>query len=105
MAAVAALKPYAGGFNVPMAPAPTDGPKEINQSAQSGQSGLLEGPGPLKREPTAVDVDAWPQQLASPMAWTGQDFKDPSTYTYHLSHDEVLEIDNALKHFQGWTPR
>ena len=35
------------------------------------------------------------------MAWTAQDFKDPSTYTHYLSQDEVLEVDNALKHFKG----
>ncbi|KAK3311860.1 hypothetical protein B0H66DRAFT_629668 [Apodospora peruviana] len=50
--------------------------------------------------PTEVDVGSWPTCLSSPMAWTGQELRNPSAYTYYLSQNDMLEIDNGLKHFQ-----
>lgn len=37
--------------------------------------------------------------LAGPLIWSGADFKDDHPYTLRLSHEDVLEIDNALAEF------
>lgn len=39
--------------------------------------------------------------LAGPLIWSGADFKDDHPYTLRLSHDDVLEIDNALAEFKS----
>lgn len=96
MAAVAAFQPYPNAFEARLTPAFTH--QEVSQGPFEAPAKESEHP---KREPLLVDVHAWPAHFDSPMAWTGQDFKNPSSYTYHLSQDELLEIDNALKHFQG----
>ncbi|KAH6975284.1 hypothetical protein BKA56DRAFT_633980 [Ilyonectria sp. MPI-CAGE-AT-0026] len=38
--------------------------------------------------------------LAGPLIWSGADFKDDHPYTLRLSHEDVLEIDNALAEFK-----
>lgn len=43
----------------------------------------------------------FPSVLASPLAWTGQQFARQSDYIYHLDVEEVREIEAALKHFKG----
>lgn len=100
MAAAVTLKPYVNGFE-PTFAVPTT-PTDVAEKATQvpGQS-LVEDAERMKREPPFVDVDAWPQHFESPMAWSGQDLGDSSTYTYYLSPDEVLEIDNGLKNFQS----
>lgn len=100
MAAAVTLKPYVNGFepSFTLPSSTTDVAKRVNRDPSQS---LVEEAERLKRKPPIVNVDAWPQHFDSPMAWTGQDFRDSSTYTYYLSPDEVLEIDSGLEHFQG----
>lgn len=39
--------------------------------------------------------------LAGPLIWSGADFKDDHPYTLRLSHEDLLEIDNALAEFNS----
>lgn len=96
MAATAAFQPYSNAFEARLTP--TNTPQKASHNPFEA---LVQEAERLKRQPPLPDVHSWPAHLDSPMAWTGQDLKEPSSYTYYLSQDELLEIDNALKHFQG----
>jgi hypothetical protein len=43
----------------------------------------------------------FPAVLASPLAWTGQQFEQQPDFIHHLDAEELREIDAALKHFKG----
>jgi hypothetical protein len=45
----------------------------------------------------------WPDHLDSPLAWKGQDLHNADTYTYHLTNNELEEIDRALVEVRGET--
>lgn len=45
--------------------------------------------------------NGFPAVLASPMAWTGQQFEQQPDFIHHLDAEELQEIDTALKHFKG----
>ncbi|KAL4962027.1 TauD/TfdA family dioxygenase [Aspergillus stella-maris] len=42
-----------------------------------------------------------PEQLHSPLVWSGKDFSDPSSWTYYLSTSDIEEVTHALRHFQS----
>ncbi|KAF5590671.1 hypothetical protein FPCIR_6334 [Fusarium pseudocircinatum] len=44
---------------------------------------------------------SFPQSIDLPGAWHGNQFSDESGYVYHLSIEEVKEIENALFHFKA----
>ena len=80
MAAAAALHPPSDGFKATFRPTPRFSQEERQDKRHLHV--LLEEAERLKCEPPLVDVDTWPRYLNSPLAWTGQDFEDPCTYTY-----------------------
>ena len=46
-------------------------------------------------------LEGFPQKLDSPLVWEGKDSKNESQWVYHLSSAELLEIDEAVHHFNG----
>ncbi|KAL4791061.1 hypothetical protein BDV19DRAFT_381829 [Aspergillus venezuelensis] len=50
--------------------------------------------------PTSLPDD-FPEQLHSTLVWSGKDFSDPSSWTYHLSTSDIEEITRALHHYQS----
>lgn len=50
------------------------------------------------------EQNAVPTKIVSPLVWDGKQFKDVNEYTYHLSIDEVCEIEDALGNFQSLFP-
>lgn len=46
----------------------------------------------------------FPQKVESPLVWEGKDFKDESEWVYELTHDQLKEIDDAVKHFRCECP-
>ncbi|KAF8177446.1 hypothetical protein BJ912DRAFT_1024215 [Pholiota molesta] len=45
--------------------------------------------------------EGFPQKLNSPLVWEGKDWTDPSQWEYELSAEQLKEIDDAVKHFNG----
>lgn len=45
----------------------------------------------------------FPQEIVSPMAWTGTDFEGPgyAKYTSRLDRLEIQELEQACRHFEG----
>ncbi|KAK8026329.1 hypothetical protein PG991_003385 [Apiospora marii] len=46
------------------------------------------------------DAELLPK-LVSPLAWSGADFATDDGYTYVLTNDEVLEVENGLRYFRS----
>lgn len=58
----------------------------------------------LAEDPALVKTPlpaGFPQKLDSPLVWEGKDWKDPETWEYTLSDEQLQEIDDAVKHFNG----
>lgn len=43
----------------------------------------------------------FPQQLRSKLVWDGNDLAESYDWNYHLTRDDLAEIDSALQHFKG----
>ncbi len=99
MAATAALQPPSNGSRLTFTTTPRY-PVEGRPDKRYLHA-LSNGDELHKVETPPVNADTWPRYLNSPMAWTAQDIKNPGTYTYYLSDEELHEIDNGLKHYQG----
>lgn len=65
--------------------------------------------GPIQAVDTNITADRFIKvsagTLAGPLIWSGADFKDDHLYTLRLSHEDVLEIDNALAEFKSQNPK
>ncbi|KAH7247062.1 hypothetical protein B0J15DRAFT_469120 [Fusarium solani] len=66
-------------------------------AVQSIQENILAG---LNSDLAGISVKVSSDALAGPLVWSGAEFQGDSTYTLHLSEDEVAEIDNALANFK-----
>ncbi|KJA17754.1 hypothetical protein HYPSUDRAFT_191935 [Hypholoma sublateritium FD-334 SS-4] len=58
----------------------------------------------LAEDPALVKTPlpaGFPQKLESPLVWEGKDWTDPETWEYTLSDEQLQEIDDAVKHFNG----
>ncbi|ETW85383.1 hypothetical protein HETIRDRAFT_457310 [Heterobasidion irregulare TC 32-1] len=44
----------------------------------------------------------FPTQVEGPIVWEGADWKEEKQWVYELSQVELKEIDDAIKHFQGF---
>lgn len=44
---------------------------------------------------------SFPEKLAGPLVWEGQDFTDESEWTFVLTPDQLNEINSALLYFNG----
>ncbi|KAF8636290.1 hypothetical protein AX17_003657 [Amanita inopinata Kibby_2008] len=51
--------------------------------------------------PTSPLPEGFPRQVDSPLVWEGKDFTDEKEWVYQLSADQLVEIDNAVKHFHS----
>lgn len=67
-------------------------------AVQSIQEKILAG---LNSDLAGISVKVSSDALAGPLVWLGAEFQGDSTYTLHLSEDEVAEIDNALANFKS----
>jgi len=45
--------------------------------------------------------EGWPVKVEGPRVWTGADFEDTQDYLFHLSAENVLEVEAALVHFHA----
>lgn len=45
--------------------------------------------------------DGFPQKLDSDLAWDGNDLAQVYDWNYHLSEDDLKEVEEALQHFKG----
>jgi len=92
----------------------TDSISRLQIKAAIKRAALTEAPAHLEVESTeAKTIDEpdkasftpstleWPRELKSQLAWDGADYCDSKLYTYHLSEDEILEADQALKNFKS----
>jgi hypothetical protein len=52
-------------------------------------------------ESFADSLKSWPVHILSPLAWEGATFKSEAEYTYLLSPEEKLEVNEALAYFKG----
>ena len=43
----------------------------------------------------------FPQELQSKLVWDGNDLVEAYDWTYHLSEEDLDEIEYALRHFKG----
>ncbi len=43
----------------------------------------------------------FPQELQSKLVWDGNDLVEAYDWNYHLSGEDLVEIDSALRHFKG----
>lgn len=50
-------------------------------------------------------LNSWPAYLESPLNWEGATFKSEAEYTYVLSPEEKLEINDALGYFKCQNPK
>jgi len=42
----------------------------------------------------------WPKEITGATVWHGKELEaHPEQWVYHLSDDEIADIDSALKHF------
>lgn len=46
-------------------------------------------------------LQTWPANIDSPLAWEGATFKSEAEYTYILSPNEKLEVNEALAYFKS----
>ena len=46
-------------------------------------------------------VEEWPTNLAVSLSWDGEAYAQSERYTYHLTDNDIAEIDRALDHFGG----
>ena len=44
--------------------------------------------------------EGFPQKVESPLVWEGKDFKDEKEWVYELNPGQLVEIDDAVKHFR-----
>ncbi|UKZ83942.1 hypothetical protein TrVFT333_011757 [Trichoderma virens FT-333] len=63
-------------------------------------------PGPISilDAATAIPKDVMsklPAVINGPLAWSGADFKNEETYTWHLRREDVEEVDAALQSFKS----
>ena len=42
----------------------------------------------------------FPQKLTGPLVWEGKDFTDEKDWTFVLTPEHLVEIENALVHFK-----
>lgn len=58
----------------------------------------------LAEDPTLLSIplpEGFPRKLDSPLVWEGKDWKNESQWVYNLSPAELMEIDEAVRHFHG----
>jgi hypothetical protein len=48
--------------------------------------------------------DGFPQKLESDLVWEGDTVSEQYQWSYQLNDDELAEIHQALKHFEGVCP-
>ena len=51
--------------------------------------------------PSAPLPIGFPDKVAGPIVWKGEDWKNEKQWVYKLSDAELQEIDNAVQHFKG----
>jgi hypothetical protein len=54
-----------------------------------------------QREPDSSLPRGFPSELAGPLVWEGNDFRDESQWTFSLDESQHGEIHQALLHFKG----
>lgn len=45
--------------------------------------------------------EGFPQKLDSDLAWDGKDLAQVYDWNYHLTEDDLKEVEDALQHFKG----
>ena len=62
----------------------------------------------LSNDPTLLSTplpEGFPRKLESPLVWEGKHWKDESQWVYDLDSAELIEIDAAVRHFNGTLAR